>query len=255
MDPTQLRRLAGRWRIPLGTVEKEQAMTVVLGVLSSLPSAKHLAFKGGSALRIIYFEDHRLSEDLDFTVREDVAGDILSGEGRFLDAGRRAGVRVTRVHSVRSRRSSKSMAIRYDDMNGHGNRIRLEFSLRERVILPAEARPIRDPYGVLEGGPGVPTMDLREILAEKIRALYMRSAPRDLFDLWILARRGVPLEIPLVDEKLVWWRPDVKYSPPAVRERIAHLEPTWDRDLRPLLANVPPFSEVAEHIIRAFGTE
>ena len=147
------------------------------------------------------------------------------------------------------------MAIRYDDMNGHGNRIRLEFSLRERVILPAEARPIRDPYGVLEGGPGVPTMDLREILAEKIRALYMRSAPRDLFDLWILARRGVPLEIPLVDEKLVWWRPDVKYSPPAVRERIAHLEPTWDRDLRPLLANVPPFSEVAEHAIRAFGTE
>ncbi len=139
-------------------------------------------------------------------------------------------------------------------MNGHGNRIRVELSLRERVILPTEVRPIRDKYGVLEGGPGVPTMELREVLAEKIRALYMRSAPRDLFDLWILARRGVPLEIPLVDEKLGWWRRDVTYSPPAVRERIAHLEPTWDRDLRPLLANVPPYSEVAEHTIRALGT-
>ncbi len=230
-------------------------MTVALGVLSSLPCAEHLVFKGGSALRTVYFEEHRFSEDLDFTVRADVAADILAEEDRFLEAGRRAGVRVTRVHAVRSRRSSSSLAVRYDDMNGHGNRIRLELSLRETVVLPAEPRPIRDPYGVLDGRPRVPTMDLREILAEKIRALYMRSEPRDLFDLWVLARRGVPLEVPLVDAKLAWWGHGVTYAPPAVRERIKRLGATWDRDLAPLLAEVPPFSEVAERTIRAFSSD
>ncbi len=43
MDPSGLRRLAGTWKAPLGMVEKDQAITVALGIVASLPCAGGLA--------------------------------------------------------------------------------------------------------------------------------------------------------------------------------------------------------------------
>ncbi len=58
MDPTELRRLAGRTGTALGILEKDQALTLVLGVLAREPCARDLAFKGGTALSKMYFEGY-----------------------------------------------------------------------------------------------------------------------------------------------------------------------------------------------------
>ncbi len=192
MDATGLRRLAGRRGLALGILEKDQAITAALGFLAGLPAVRSLAFKGGTALSKIHFPGYRFSEDLDFTASGDVSTRILRSERRLLAEGLRTGVRFLAIQRIPGSRAGRSIRIRYADFNGHPNSIRVEMSLREAVQLPVEWRPLLDPYGVLTGRPLMPTMDLREIAAEKVRALCMRSQPRDLYDLAFLLDHRVP---------------------------------------------------------------
>lgn len=100
MDADGLRRLAGQWRVPLGVVEKDHAITVILGVVAGLPCVSQLAFKGGTALRKVHFLDYRFSEDLDSTALADVADDLAAAEAELQSAGRRSAVDVVGVSEV-----------------------------------------------------------------------------------------------------------------------------------------------------------
>jgi len=253
MDPTGLRRLSGRTGMALGILEKDQALTVVLSALALEPVARYLAFKGGTALSRVYFPGYRFSEDLDFTAARDIAAEVLEAEPRLLEAGRRAGVHLSRLERVRTGPSGRTVKVRYEDMNGHANHVLVQMSLREAVRLAAEPRPILDPYGVVPAGARIPTMDLREIAAEKIRSLLMRSQSRDLYDLWFLLREGVAVDVDLVEAKLDWWRKGLAFDPEVVVTRLSHLGATWQRDLDPLLRDLPPFGKVADEVAAGLG--
>jgi predicted nucleotidyltransferase component of viral defense system len=70
ISKSDLRRLAKREKVALGTLEKDYVLTEVLKALSLVPTLNELlVFKGGTALRKIYFTHWRYSEDLDFTVK------------------------------------------------------------------------------------------------------------------------------------------------------------------------------------------
>ncbi|MDR1942395.1 MAG: nucleotidyl transferase AbiEii/AbiGii toxin family protein [Endomicrobium sp.] len=47
-------------------IEKDYYLTLILSKIDELST--NLAFKGGTCLNKIYFDYHRLSEDLDFTM-------------------------------------------------------------------------------------------------------------------------------------------------------------------------------------------
>lgn len=65
----ELQRLANREKVALGMLEKDYVLTEVLKALSQVPELSELfIFKGGTALRKVYFPGWRYSEDLDFTV-------------------------------------------------------------------------------------------------------------------------------------------------------------------------------------------
>lgn len=67
MDAGQLRSMADRQRIALGVLERDYALTCLLSVISGFPGIGSLVFKGGTALKKMYFESYRFSEDLDFS--------------------------------------------------------------------------------------------------------------------------------------------------------------------------------------------
>ncbi len=248
MDATGLRRLAGRRGVALGILEKDQAITVALGVLAELPAVRSLTFKGGTALGKVYFSGYRFSEDLDFTASSDVSSGVAKGADRLLAAGESAGVRFLGIERRPPGRGGRSLRIRYADLNGHPNSIRVEISLREKVLRPAESRPIMDPYGVLPTPARIPTMALPEILAEKVRALHMRSQARDLFDLGSLLQEGVRPDRELIEAKLAWWKTGLHLDPLVVADRVARLEPTWERDLGALVERLPAFLDVATRV-------
>jgi predicted nucleotidyltransferase component of viral defense system len=65
MREDELKRIAGKAKVPLGTVEKDYVITLILNEISGLDYFKELAFKGGTCIKKMYFPDARFSLDLD----------------------------------------------------------------------------------------------------------------------------------------------------------------------------------------------
>src|SRR6266508_6291443 len=63
---------AGCRRIPESVLERDYCLSWFLAGLSQSPVRDRLIFKGGTALKKCYFPDYRFSEDLDFTLVEEV---------------------------------------------------------------------------------------------------------------------------------------------------------------------------------------
>ena len=63
-----LRRISAKEDIPQATIEKDYAITVALNEIAKTDLAKKIVFKGGTAIKKVYFEKARFSEDLDFSV-------------------------------------------------------------------------------------------------------------------------------------------------------------------------------------------
>jgi len=141
---------------------------------------RELLFRGGTALHKLHLPKAlRYSEDLDYV--RTTAGGIAQLTGALLDLGRDLGFQVkskmTEHPKVYWRTTSQA---------GNPLRIKVEVNTHERSpALPA----IRLPFAVTSpwwsGNVEVPTFQLPELIATKLRALYQRSKGRDLFDMWL----------------------------------------------------------------------
>ncbi len=88
---------------------------------------------------------------------------------------------------------------------------------------------------------------LDHIFAEKVRALLVRGKARDLFDLWFLMEKGVKPDLVLINSKLSLY--DKTYSQEEMNKRIAELEKSWTKDLKPLLGAVVPYDAAAKRVV------
>jgi len=67
--------IAKRAGVPPEVIEKDYLLSYVLAALTGVSNLEGLRFKGGTALKKVYFGDYRFSEDLDFS-----AVDVPTGE-------------------------------------------------------------------------------------------------------------------------------------------------------------------------------
>lgn len=76
--------------------------------------------------------------------------------------------------------------------------IKIEIILYEQMVFPSENKGITHQYSdsLTHSGEGIPCYDLKEVLAEKLRALIQRSytAPRDYYDIWYLSQHNPDLD-------------------------------------------------------------
>jgi predicted nucleotidyltransferase component of viral defense system len=90
-------------------------------------------------------------------------------------------------------------------------------------------------------------MHVAEIAAEKLRALSMRQAPRDVYDLWVIAGHKlaeVSQVAQLVPRKLGVVGIDLDQA--GIDRHLAAVEAIWTTDLAGLMADIPPYSEVRQ---------
>ena len=163
--------------------------------------SQRLALKGGTALNVFYLDLDRLSVDIDLNYvggldlaamereRPEVDGARTSG-GRCCD---RSPVRLARLRCLppayRARRS-KWLA-RYASALGGNASLELDLNYMARQPLFGAVRMESRILGRVGTG-RVLVLDLHEILAGKIVALFDRGAARDLFDVRrILAIEGL----------------------------------------------------------------
>jgi hypothetical protein len=64
-------RIADKQDVDAKTVERDYVLTHVLTAIGRQPGNHRMVLKGGTALRLCYFEDYRYSADLDFSLQDD----------------------------------------------------------------------------------------------------------------------------------------------------------------------------------------
>jgi hypothetical protein len=74
----ELKRIAGRGKIGVGVIEKDHAITVALLTISKTEFSDLMVFKGGTAIKKIFYAKTRFSEDLDFNCERDIAKELGS---------------------------------------------------------------------------------------------------------------------------------------------------------------------------------
>lgn len=192
----RLAKQGGR-RIPESVLERDYCLTWFLIALSRTPLRHHLAFKGGTALKICYFGDYRFSEDLDFTLLKETPFETIRQEldPLFTEAQRAAGILLRFAREDRHpHANSYTFYLGYEGplpATAAGKEVKVDITIRERLVFPLVDRPVLRSYNEYADVPThakVRVYSLEEIAAEKLVALMdrARNEPRDLYDAWHL---------------------------------------------------------------------
>jgi predicted nucleotidyltransferase component of viral defense system len=85
------------------------------------------------------------------------------------------------------------------------------------------------------------------LMAEKLRALLVRSKARDLYDLWLLLRQGVQLDETLIERKLALY--GMEWDPGGLEASLEQVRADWERDLRHLLPQFVPYETTRDEVL------
>ncbi|HXA15383.1 MAG TPA: nucleotidyl transferase AbiEii/AbiGii toxin family protein [Thermoanaerobaculia bacterium] len=260
---------AQEWLLQASVVEKDYVLGWVLAAIAQhQETSEQWVFKGGTCLKKCYFETYRFSEDLDFSLLPDAAYDAEALTQTFREiveiAHELSGITFpAELVSVKARvdklgRGTFEGKIGYSGPLGFTRSLpRLLFDLtrNEPVLAEPELRPVFHPYpDSLPDGTAVPAYSIEELFAEKTRALFERTRPRDLYDVvFILESRVGDVDL---DEARDFFRRKCEakdLQPPSsdqlldVARSSGELRSEWENMLAHQLPQLPPFED---HLVR-----
>ncbi|MDO8619498.1 MAG: nucleotidyl transferase AbiEii/AbiGii toxin family protein [Candidatus Daviesbacteria bacterium] len=195
-DKTQLQLINRRTlRYGLVDAEKDYFLAIVSQFIFESPLKDKIVFKGGTALHHCYLDQLRFSEDLDFTSLE--RNITVEEIKQVLESVEFLAVKKEFV----SRATVKIEKLQYIGPLQQPNSLKVEIDFIQNVILPVKEMEYKNVWGL---SVRVNAMDLREICAEKIRAMSDRFRYRDFYDFYqILKNFDINLEeiVELVKKK------------------------------------------------------
>jgi len=251
---SELQRLANREKVALGTLEKDYVLTEVLKSLSRVTLlGQLLVFKGGTALRKVYFADWRYSEDLDFTVKHDIKEEELSLllDEWYLQVEQTAQIRLT-TKMLHKPNGYARVRAQFIGPLAYPGMIFMDLSFDEPLCLDPEKRAIlSEPF--LSEGQKVLAYPLEELLAEKISSLSERGKSRDYYDVWrLLKEKSSKLDFEVLCDVLVKKLRHKQIVFTSVNDflpkDINKLNQYWASELEQQINQLPPLNAVIEEL-------
>lgn len=195
------------------TIEREYWQLLFLQQLYLSKNSDSLFFKGGTAIRFL-FNSFRFSEDLDFTstMTKKATELLLIHTFNFFHKNAETPIEIKkeRVFKKFEEYSLKYRLLFVPYQSTQKVSIRIDVSFREKLQHPEKSVLIPFDYPI-SPYPLVMHLNSKEIMAEKIRALLIRSQPRDLFDLWFLLTQKIPIDEKIIEKKMAIY-PDTKFN-------------------------------------------
>jgi len=93
-------------------------------------------------------------------------------------------------------------------------------------------------------------MSNEEILAEKVRSILTRDMARDVYDINFLLDLDTEINPILIEKKLQYY--EMKFDPNSFYKALKRKRDIWSKELKPIVKEVPPFSEVLGKIKMRF---
>lgn len=197
-------------KVPVHVIEKDYVLSYILAGMAKQPELSHsLIFKGGTALKKIFFGNYRFSEDLDFSVINapkdkqlenalfkavNLSKELLNDYGSFDIQLKRNPERAPHPKG----QDAFNVLFKFPWQPTHLCRIKVEITHDEPVILSPEYKSILHGYEE-QIDCTVACYHIEEIVAEKLRALlqthkklvargWNRPRARDYYDLWCILK-------------------------------------------------------------------
>ncbi len=237
LDKETAQDLSKKLNIDLFTIYREYLQLLFLKYFYNQKETDKVYFKGGTALRFL-FGSFRFSEDLDFTTLLSKAKTKTLIDKTLQDLSKETeGVEFRETESI-----ANSFSGRIFQENPEFNfplTIRLDFSFREKPLLPdtsfIEAIFPIGPY------PQVSHFKIEELMAEKVRAILMRTRGRDFFDLYFMLSKKILIDWELVNKKMALYKKKAnlkqlieiieKFPQSEIKEDLTKFLPTTHRNL------------------------
>lgn len=249
---TQIEILARRFGVGLAIQERDYIQHLFLYLLNKQTNA--LIFKGGTCLKIVY-NSQRYSEGLVFNcdVDKDTIGNIIDKTAEELSTfGVDAVIKNEEFLKNGFTCDLSFRGVRFNGRDMTKNKVRIDISLRmEKITIQKNMLNLGEIY------PDIPSFiitcsSLKDILAEKVRALMIRGKPRDLWDVWFFLEKGESLDLNLISNKLGLY--NVEFNKEHIKQKLQDIERDWTRDLSALLSpnQLPDFKRVKQKFYDTF---
>ena len=247
LDYKELENIARLKRLSLRNAEKDYLQDLLLfSIYSNV--GKELIFKGGTCLYKIY-KLNRFSEDLDFTLAKNI--DIKKISNKIISDLALLNV-VGKIKEIKEYKNEINVRLLLNGPLFRGNKetqcfIPLNISIKEKVLLNPEKEFIIPLYKEIPNFE-LFAMEEKEILAEKVRAIFTRMKPRDIYDLWFLViRKNAKFDVELINKKLSLY--NLKFNLINLKKRIEIMRGLWNIDMKNLIIDeAPDFDKIRKEL-------
>ncbi len=241
----ELKEKAREFALPPSTIERDYAQNWLLKFLQTIP----MALKGGTGIRKVFLENYRFSDDLDFTMQTPFDESKLREEIKqaVIKAREECGIAFSEdVEYIQTKNGLRARISCHIIPTRAGTPIKIQIDItsseNEEIFHTTQDRPIIHHYSDTIST-HVLSYSLEEIMAEKIRSLFQRTHPRDLYDVWRLSK--------LVDKDIVKsifkHKFEFKKMIPVIEHFIDNKEDfrgAWSKSLGHQMKDVPDFDPV-----------
>ncbi|PIZ92194.1 hypothetical protein COX84_07220 [Candidatus Micrarchaeota archaeon CG_4_10_14_0_2_um_filter_49_7] len=242
MSYEQLKEISCLKGLPIKYAELSYIQHLFLFCLSST-IADEWVFKGGTCLQLAYGLN-RFSEDLDFSQVKELdsgkaIGRVLAKMEKFGVAGAVAGEKKFPNAQLFTLAFLGPLYAETGE-----TRLRVDVNLRTgiRGKTVAIIRHVFHEFPAFD----MTVMERREILAEKIAAVFTRASARDLYDIEFLLAAGEAADTALASAKLKSY--GLEFEKGEFRRRLGKLRILWKVELSPLVKNLKDFDETMDFV-------
>lgn len=242
----EFREKARTYKVPITTIERDYTQNWLLAFLPKM------AFKGGTGLRKIYFTDYRFSDDLDFTLLNDISFNELKQKIQNAVIMSRDESGINLLDEIKSEEvvNGYVFTIYFRIIRTTGDPLKVKIDItnkdNENVVHDVLNKSIIHNYSD-KFDKNVMVYSLEEIFAEKTRSLFERIRPRDLYDVWYLS------SYTNFDKSLFKKKCEFKNITPEMDElltRKTEFINAWENSLKHQLKELPSAGKVFNNVIK-----
>jgi len=167
-------------RYPLHIAEKDYFLALVMQIIAASQTGKTMIFKGGTALHHCYLDQYRFSEDLDFSSNKTPLP--IEEMRKIFDNVDYLSIKKDYLSNA----TIKIEKLQYTGPLIQPNSLKVEIDFLQNVLLPSQTLVYHNVWGV---DFSVAVMNIKEVCAEKIRAMSDRARYRDFYDIYLLLEK------------------------------------------------------------------
>lgn len=259
IKPAEIQLKARKIGIRDQQIEKDYVLSWILkGVANHEQLTKAIVLKGGTVLKKIYFEDYRFSEDLDFTLLENV----ITNEQIFTwfrecfeYLMEEVNIPLEIIDNNEHEDGGINFYISYiGPLGGNRNnkRVKVDISRSEQLVFEPVMKDVFIGYSDMEEFQ-LFCYSLEEVLVEKMRSVMQRMQARDLFDIWYLLEiNEMKVDFYMNEFTMKCASKELNASDfhKKISARLPQYKGRWQNSLREQIKDLPDFERVEREVQR-----